>query len=87
VLIIDARSASGMNIFCNIVTEISTTSTSNITTITTSNNNNNNNNKDGVLSAVLRASLSLRSGVSIGCNEGDGFQVWKSASNILNNQQ
>jgi len=31
--------------------------------------------------------LSFRCGVSLGCNGGDGFQVWKLASNILNKLQ
>ena len=71
-----------MNIFCNTITEITTTIANNITTITTNNNNN-----VSVLSAVLSASLSLRCGVSLGCNGGDGFQVWKLSGNILNKQQ
>ena len=71
-----------MNIFCNTITEITTTIANNITTITTNNNNN-----VSVLSAVLSASLSLRCCISLFCNGGDGFQVWKLASNILNKQQ
>jgi len=74
-----------MNIFSNTATEITTTITSTITTISINNNNNNNNNNRNVSSAVLSASLTFRCGLSLGCNEGDGFQVWKLASNILNN--
>ena len=72
-----------MNIVCNTLTEITTAIISTITTITTNNNNNN----ISVLSAVLSASLSLRCGVSLGYNGRDGFQVWKVAGNILNEQQ
>jgi len=77
-----------MNIFCNTVTEVTnTTITSTITTITINNNNNNNNNNRNLSSAVLSTTLSFRCGVSLGCNEGDGFQVWNLASNILNKPQ
>jgi len=78
-----------MNIFCSTATEISTTVTSNITTDTNNNNfiinNNNNNNNVSVYSVALSASLSFLCGASLGCNGGDGFQVWKLASIILNN--
>jgi len=78
-----------MNIFCFMVTEIATTVTSTITITTTSNINNNNNksNNGTVLSTDLSSSLSLPCGVSLGCSEEDGFQVWMLAGNILNKQQ
>ena len=69
----------------NSLTEISNTITCTITTDATNNNNNNNNNN--AFSTVLIASLSFRCGVSLGCNGGDGFQVWKLSGNILNKQQ
>jgi len=40
-----------------------------------------------VLKDVFFASLLLRCGVFLGCNGADGFQVWKLAGNILNEQQ
>jgi len=76
-----------MNILCKILTEICIAITSTFTTDATNNNNNNNNNNDNnnnnnnnigsVFSDILSASLSFRCDVSVGCNGGDGFQVWK----------
>jgi len=47
----------------------------------------NNNTNGKVFSAVLRSSLTIRYGFSLGCNGGVGFNVWKLASDILNKQQ
>ena len=65
----------------NTLTEISTTITCTITTDATNNNN------DNLFSTVISASLSFLCGVSLECNGGDNFQVWKLSGNILNKQQ
>ena len=67
-----------MNILCKILTEICIAITSTFTTdATTTTNNNNNNNNGSEFSDILSASPSFRCDVSVGCNGGDGFQVWK----------